>query len=143
MQGVTDYGKDAETGYHIAVFFKNTSLDNYIGKARLMNKPLGVGIIQFADRVQDVPSVVKGVMDSIAFDERARDTAKSRYYPLMLEADEILCLQIQQELYEGFASQGIQRFYIAFNSFDPNKNEVTPQTILDDLEMRIKKQMQQ
>lgn len=141
MQGVTDYGKDPGTGYHTATFFKTNRLANYIGKAQLMNKPLGVLLLHFANHDNDVTRAVKGVADSIAFDERAHDPTKARYYFIQVEADQQACSEIQTHLHERLTQQNVNGFFIAAKSFD-SAAVPTPKAILDDLEALIQQQMQ-
>lgn len=144
MQGVTDYGKDPGTGYHTSTFFKTNRLANYIGKAQLMEKPLGVLILQFTNRDDDISRAVKSVADTISFDERAHDPAKARYYFIQLEADEQACSTIKTHMHERLAGLGMNEHFIAAKSFVAAKDSATPtpQSVLDDLEALIKQQMQ-
>jgi hypothetical protein len=135
-----DPGKDNETGYHTIQYLQKISLPNILSKAIRGEHPLGLWLVH---STPDDPQLIKEVIETFPFDEKARDASKMQYLLAALEADEDVCLKTRAALYDKFTLKYVNNIYIATKSFFPLTEAVTAESAMADLEALLQEQLRQ
>ncbi len=140
-----DPGIDPETSYHTSIGLQG-ALERYIGLGHLQKKPWGAVILELGacfhgcseEEKVGVTNQVKGVLDGIAFDERAR-LAEAQYLGIFRIADQkrinetLDSLQIRLK-----PALGCTDFRAASVVINPTEG-VTYEKIINDLTDKIQK----